>query len=45
MDFEDIMLRKISNRDKYYMIPLIGRILKVELVEAENKKVVTRERL
>ena len=45
MDFEDIMLRKISNRDKYYMIPLICRILKVELVEAENKKVVTRERL
>ena len=45
MDFEDIMLRKISNRDKYYMIPLICRILKVELVKAENKMVVTRERL
>ena len=37
MDFEEIMLRKISDRNKYCMISIICRILKVEIVKAENK--------
>ena len=47
MKLEDIMLSEISQsqKDKYYMIPLIGGILRSQNIETEGRMVVARSRV
>ena len=47
MKLENIMLSKISQsqKDKYYMIPLIGGILRSQNIETESRMVVARSRV
>ena len=44
---EDIMLSEISQsqKDKYYMIPLIGSIFRSQNIETEGRMVVARSRV
>ena len=44
---EDIMLSEISQsqKDKYYMIPLIGSNLRSQNIETEGRMVVARSRV
>ena len=47
MKLENIMLSEISQsqKDKYYMIPLIGGILRSQNIETESRMVVARSRV
>ena len=47
MKLEYIMLSEISQsqKDKYYMIPLIGGILRSQNIETEGRMVVARSRV
>ena len=47
MKLEDIMLSEISQsqKDKYYVIPLIGGILRSQNIETEGRMVVARSRV
>ena len=47
MKLEDIMLSEVSQsqKDKYYMIPLIGGILRSQNIETEGRMVVARSRV